>query len=117
MSRRLIAAALAAAVLVARAGGVELAATAFGPAAARRLVAPLTTFLELQERVARASDPKALAGKAGALGSGPLDEVRSAVGGAAKKEGAKVALTAARPTSRSPPHAPLLHRPASTNEK
>jgi hypothetical protein len=81
---------LVARALVARAGGMEqLVAAVAGPARAHRVVAPLQALLALEERVARASDPGALAGKAGALGSGLLDRVKGAVGGGEPQPAAK----------------------------
>jgi hypothetical protein len=64
--------------LVARAGGLEnLAAQLLGPEAAHRLVSPMTALVELQERVARASDPERLGGEAKALGGKLVEGVKA----------------------------------------
>lgn len=67
--------------LLARAGGAEaVLARVAGPEAARRVVAPAASLVELQAKVARASDPARLAGEARGLGSSLLARARRALG-------------------------------------
>jgi hypothetical protein len=73
--------------LVARAGGIEkIAAAVLGPERARALVAPLDALVSLQERVARAADPKRLAGQAKDAGGKLLDGLKARVGSAAEQQ-------------------------------
>lgn len=67
--------------LLARAGGAEaVLARVAGPEAARRVVAPAASLVELQAKVVRASDPARLAGEARGLGSSLLARARRALG-------------------------------------
>lgn len=64
--------------LVARAGGIEkLAARVVGEDRAHRLVTPVSALVELQERVARASDPERLGGQAKAAGGKLVESVKA----------------------------------------
>ncbi|HYD42471.1 MAG TPA: hypothetical protein VEB43_16700 [Anaeromyxobacter sp.] len=75
--------------LVARAGGVEEIATlVLGPERAQRLLSPVSALVELQERVADASDPERLAGQAKAAGGKLVEGVKARwnSGDEAKKE-------------------------------